>query len=104
RQACAPVEGPDLPVRAFRDRGGQVQVLLSHHENYRLIGPTLSRLRVDCRPVLSSVEDSDPRAYGDRRWIASVFTRDGKTVWALIHEEFQGNRHPGRCPSGSYYR
>jgi hypothetical protein len=104
RQACVPAEGPDLPVRAFRDSRGRVQMLLPHYANFRLIGPTLQRLRPDCQPVMVSAADGRPAAYNDRDWIASVFTRDGRTIWALVHDEFQGNRHPGRCPSGSYYR
>lgn len=95
---------PDQPARAFRDFRGRVQLLLSHYVNYRLIGRSLGRLRPDCVPVMSSSENPRPAAFADRQWISSVFTRDGRTVWALVHDEYQGNLHPGRCPSGSYYR
>lgn len=104
REACAPAESPDLPARVFRDGSGRVQLLLSHYENYRLIGPSLGRLHPDCHPVMGSIEDGRPSAFADMEWIGSVFTRNGRTVWALVHDEYQGNRHPGRCPSGSYYR
>jgi hypothetical protein len=104
RDACARAEAPDLPARAFRDYRGRVQVLLSRYENYRLIGSSLRRLRTDCRPVMSSGEDERPSTFSDREWIGSLFTRDGRTIWALVHDEYQGNRHPGRCASGSYYR
>src|SRR6187549_1165737 len=102
--ACAPVEQPDLPARAFRDARGRVQLLLSSYETFRLIGPSLDRLRTDCRPVLRSPEDPDPSRYRDRRWIASPYTEDGRRVWALVHHEYQGHRHPGRCPQRSYFR
>lgn len=102
-QACVPGNYPDLPARAFRDFRGRVQVLLSHYVNYRLVGPSLDRLRPDCSPVMTSAEDPRPSAFADRQWIASIFTRDGRTIWALVHDEYQGNRHPRRCPSGSYY-
>jgi hypothetical protein len=104
REACATAETPDLPARAFRDHRGRVQVLVSHYENYRLIGSGLGRLRTDCHPVMSSNGAARPSRFSDREWIGSLFTRDGRTVWALVHEEYQGNRHSGRCPSGSYYR
>jgi hypothetical protein len=102
-QACAVTQSPDLPVRAFRDDRGQVQLLLSSFDNYRLLGPSLGRLSVDCRPVLLSARRHHPSAYRDRQWIASPYTEDGRHIWALVHNEFQGNHHPGRCPGGRYF-
>ncbi len=102
--ACEPMMYPDLPARAFRDYRGQVQLLISHFDNFRLIGPSLDQLAVDCNPVLLSHRSALPSRFQDREWIGSIFTRDGKTVWALLHDEYQGNRHRGRCPSHSYYR
>jgi hypothetical protein len=104
REACISGGYPDQPVRAFRDFRGGVQILLSHYVNHRLIGPSLDRLQTDCDPVMSSPEDPRPSSFADRQWISSIFTRDGHTIWALVHDEYQGNLHPGRCPSGSYYR
>ncbi|MFL5832849.1 MAG: hypothetical protein ACJ76B_02570 [Solirubrobacterales bacterium] len=103
-EACVPQGYPDLPARAFRDELGRAQLLISHSDNFRLIGPELGRLHPDCDAVMASSEDSRPSAFADREWIASIFTRDGHNVWALVHDEYQGDRHPGRCPSGSYYR
>lgn len=104
REACSPAESPDLPARVFRDDRGRVQLLISNQENYRLIGPSLGRLRPDCHPVMGSSEDGRPSAFADMEWIGSVFTRNGRTIWALVHDEYQGNLYPSRCPSGSYYR
>lgn len=103
RQACEPAEFPDLPARAFRDYRGRVQLLLSHYENFRLIGRSLKRLRRDCHAVMRSPERSAPSRFEDREWLASLYTRDGRTIWALVDEEYQGNRHAGRCPAHSYY-
>jgi hypothetical protein len=94
---------PDLPVRAFRDFRGRTQLLLSHFDNFRMIGPSLDRLSLDCDPVMLSHKSPSVRRYEDREWIASLFTTNGKTIWALVHDEYQGNRHRGRCPSGRYY-
>jgi hypothetical protein len=104
RQACEPAEMPDLPARAFRDYRGDVQLLLSHYENFRLIGRSLEHLHRDCHAVMRSPENPSPSRFEDREWLASLFTTDGRTVWALVHEEYQGNRHPGRCVSGSYHQ
>ncbi|HET8565707.1 MAG TPA: hypothetical protein VFL77_04445 [Solirubrobacterales bacterium] len=100
--ACETMNYPDLPARAFRDFEGNVQLLISHFDNFRMTGPSLEGLAIDCRPVLSSPERAAPRRFQDRQWIASVFTRDGRSVWALVHDEYQGNRHRGRCPSHRY--
>jgi hypothetical protein len=102
RSACETFNYPDLPVRGFRDYLGQTQLLLSHFDNFRLVGPSLDQLTVDCDPVLLSDRSPRPGRFSDREWIGSIFTRDGKTVWALVHDEYQGNRHRGRCPSRRY--
>lgn len=103
-KACETMNYPDLPARAFRDFEGRTQLLLSHFDNFRLIGPSLEDLEVDCTPVMSSHRDPAPRRFADREWIGSLFTADGETVWALVHDEYQGNRHRGRCPSRRYIR
>lgn len=103
-KACETMNYPDLPARAFRDFEGRTQLLLSHFDNFRLVGPSLEELEVDCTPVMSSHRDAAPRRFADREWIGSLFTADGKTVWALVHDEYQGNRHRGRCPSRRYIR
>lgn len=100
--ACERTNIPDLPVRAFRDDRQRTQLLLSHFDNFRMIGASLADMHVDCRPVMRSGMDGTARRYDDREWLASIYTRDGKRIWALVHEEYQGHHHPGRCPSGRY--
>jgi hypothetical protein len=103
KQACEPTQVADLPARAFRDDRGRVQLLLSHFENFRMIGPSLGRLHVDCKPVMVSSDDADPSVYRDRQWIASLYTEDGRHIWALVHDEYQGSQHPGHCPQRRYH-
>jgi hypothetical protein len=104
RQRCAPGHIPDAPARAFKDADGRIQVILAHTQNRRLIGKDLRHLQPDCRVVLSSSLDADPSRYDDRQWIHSVYTADGHTVLALVHDEYQGNQHTGRCRSRKYRR
>ena len=101
-QACEPHQYPDLPARAFRDATGQVQLVLSHFTNYRMVGPSLGELRVDCTAVMASGNDPHPADFNDREWIASLYTENGRDVWALVHNEYQGHLHPGMCPGGGY--
>ncbi len=88
---CADNAIPDLPVRAFRDETGMVQLNLSFTTNYRMIGPDLDSLQVDCTPTLISNMDKDPSHFSYSEWMGSTYTLDGKTVYALIHNEFYGS-------------
>ncbi len=94
---------PDLAFRAFRDGQGLVQAILSHGTNYRLRGPDLENLTLDCQPVMRSGHDPDPARYMDAEWIAAPYTEDGRTIYALVHNEYQGHRHPGQCPQNDYF-
>ncbi len=100
---CAQYNIPDLAARAFRDASNQVHLLLSHYVNYQMVGPDLNQLTSDCQPILKSQFASDPAQYADADWVASPYTEDGKTVYALVHDEYQGHTHPGKCPSGNYF-
>ena len=104
RDACAEHHYPDLPVRAYRDAEGRVQLLLPHYETRRMSGPRLSRLSVSCDVVFGSAHDPRPLRYDDRAWLAAVWTTDGRTLRALVHAEYLGSLHPGRCPGGGLFR
>ncbi|MDR3529169.1 MAG: hypothetical protein P4L90_01240 [Rhodopila sp.] len=102
RNACDPLDIPDAPARALRTASGTVQLYASHLQNRRLVGPDLLNLSTDCRVVFQGNERDDPAAFDDRAWIASLYTPDGQTIFAAIHNEFQGHRRPALCPSGQY--
>ncbi|HLF03509.1 MAG TPA: hypothetical protein VI547_16105, partial [Anaerolineales bacterium] len=100
---CEREQIPDLAVRAFRDRAGQVQLITSHYVNYRMTGPDLNQLTPDCRPVMRSDRNADPAMFNDHEWLASLYTEDGQTIYALVHVEYQGHTHLGQCPSNDYF-
>ena len=100
RDSCEPRDIPDTPARAFRDATGRVQLIASHYVNRREVGPDLDHLAHRCEVIMRSGYDPLPRNYDDREWIASPYTLNGKTIFALVHEEYQGYNHPGACPSG----
>lgn len=102
KDACSIHDYPDLPTRAYRDANGQVQLVVSHFVNRRMSGPSLGNLRHSCDILLRSHNDPRPARFDDRQWIAAPYTIDGRTVYALLHNEYQGHRHPGRCRSGVY--
>lgn len=101
--ACEPEHIPDLAVRAWRDASDRVHLLLPHDRTRAMVGPTLDDVTVDCTVLMSSTTDADPAAFADREWLAATHTVDGTTVYALVHNEYQGHRHPGVCPSGDYF-
>ncbi len=100
---CADHNIPDLAFRAFRDADGQVQAILSSDNNYRMTGSDLNILTVDCKPVMTSKHNDDPSQFTDAQWVAAPYTVDGQTIYALVHNEYQGHMHPGQCPQNDYF-
>ncbi len=102
RDACDGHDVPDVPARAFRDADGGIVMFALHYENRALRGPDFDRLKVDCKVVFRGSGSAEPAAYDDKAWIAATWTRDGRTVAALLHHEYQGNTHAGRCALKDY--
>lgn len=100
---CDDEDIPDLPARAFRDDSEQVQLIATHFIARRSIGSSLDELQHDCTIVANSVYNADPSQYSDKEWLASLYTEDGKTIYALQHNEYQGHTHQGQCISGEYF-
>jgi len=94
---CEPNDIPDAPARAFRDSSGRVQLISSHYTTRRMIGADLNSVQHSCSVLLSSVKNADPAAFNDKVWLASPYTRNGRAVFGLLHDEYQGATHPNRC-------
>jgi hypothetical protein len=102
RDGCDAVDIPDAPARAIRTASGLVQLYAPHFHNRRLVGTDLLHVANDCRVVYEGSERDDPAAFDDRAWITSLYTPDGGTIFAAVHNEFQGHRRPALCPTGKY--
>jgi hypothetical protein len=102
RERCAETHVPDTPARAFRDAAGTVRLIATHHANRAFSGPTLDALTPECEVLLASDRIDDPAARDDLTWLASTYTLDGETVYALAHHEYLGHLRPGRCTGTSY--
>ena len=98
--ACDPSDYPDTAARAFRDANGNVQLIASHQTTRRSAGRDLGGLRHVCNVAMKSGNNPDPAQYDDTEWVSSTYTLDGKRVYALVHDEYHGWAHPGRCPYG----
>ncbi|MEO1747085.1 MAG: hypothetical protein AAFR27_00440 [Pseudomonadota bacterium] len=103
--SCDPAHIPDLPTRAFRDADDQIQLIVAHYDTRRMSGPDFDTLTVSCDLLMRSTGATDPSLFADKEWISGLYTEDGKTVHALVHNEFQGNAIGGAvCPSGEYIK
>lgn len=102
RDACDGADVPDAPLRAFRNAAGGIVAFGMHDVNRALRGPSLDRLKLDCRIVLGSGHDPDPAAYDDHNWITATWTGDGRVIDALVHHEYHADEHPGRCAFKDY--
>jgi hypothetical protein len=95
--ACEQVDIPDLPARAFRDADNRTQLISTHYVSRRFLGWDLNGVRHKCDVLMRSNANADPAAFDDRQWLSSPFTIDGRTVYALVHHEYQGWRRPDVC-------
>lgn len=100
---CATLDIPDLPARAFRDADGNVQLISSHLETRRMIGPSLDDVTRDCTVLMTSDHDPDPSLFDDNQWIAAPYTEDGTTIYALVHQEYHGWEHGSDCASDDHF-
>lgn len=100
--ACDRRDIPDAPARAIRLADGKVQLYATDQVNRLNAGPDLLHLRHDCAVIMKGAASDDPAAYDDRAWIASPWTPDGRTIWAIVHNEFHGHARPALCPTGRY--
>ena len=102
---CEDLNIPDISSRAIRNADGLVQLYIGHYVTYRMVGPDLEHLEMDCsQPVFTSSFDSDPARFDEASWIAAPYTDDGRTVYAVIHNEYRGSvfQPDGLCPKGDY--
>jgi hypothetical protein len=102
KDRCAKTDIPDAPPRAFRDADGRIHLLATHQDNRQFVGPDFDRLSHPCAVIYEGEHADSPGAFDDRQWLAAFQTDDGRTIHALVHNEYQGNLHKGACPSGRY--
>jgi hypothetical protein len=103
RDACRPDDTPDAAARAFRDAGGRVHLFATTLTNFGYLGSNLNHQKRVCQIVFQGANADDPARFDDREWLTSFWTTDGKTVFALVHNEFQGNRRLSLCPTRRYF-
>jgi hypothetical protein len=96
-----PFHIPDAPVRAFRDDQERVQLILASRHTRRMLGASLDTVAVEpsCATILPSHEHQEPATYDNLEWITATYTSDGRTIHALLHNEYHGWEHEPECES-----
>lgn len=102
RDRCDKADIPDTPLRAFKRDDGEIVAFSSHYVVRAEVGKGLASLVHRCSIVFKSNENPDPSQFNDRIWISAIWSTDGKHVFALGHQEFQAQRHKGRCAFTEY--
>lgn len=97
KERCQEWHVPDAPLRAFRNDRGEVVAFASHYRNRALIGPSLDRIRTVCSISFEAKNSADPSQFSDKSWIAATWTANGRDVYALMHDEYHADKHPGAC-------
>jgi hypothetical protein len=97
KDSCSDVDIPDQPLRAFRDKTGNIVAIASHYVNRALVGTSFRTLHHDCRVRYKSEDSPEPRTFLNQTWLSSLWTDDGLHITALAHNEFHGDRFVGKC-------
>ena len=95
-EGCDGHDVADLSARAFRDAKDQIVMFALHYMNRPMRGPSLDALKLDCRIAYASPNSADPAAWSSQNWIAGTWTRDGRTIEAIVHHEYHAEHHK-RC-------
>ncbi len=100
-QNCEDNDITDEPARAFKDDTGKIQLMNTHHVNYRWIANTTldSPYTHPCTKTMSSSNNCTASNFNMKEWLASPWTPDGKTIYALVHMEYQAGSCVSECPS-----
>src|SRR3990172_2816003 len=78
----------DVPVTAFRRKGGSVVVIAGNQNNYFLEGPSVDQARrTSCNSLVEPVNDPDPSHFTARRWLFAIFAKSYDFVLGFVHNE-----------------
>ena len=97
---------PDAALKAVKLPDGGILGFAPSDANLVYTGQSIDRLRHrGCNPVFLEGHESDPAKFSDRQWLVSPLFLGGGTIYALVHNEYQGARYNEACrkrlPPGS---
>ena len=101
-QKCNEEDIPDTTPQFFIDAEGNVQLIATHYTARRSIGSNLDEVQHKCDVIFNSHYNPVPRMYDDYEWLHSSYTLDGRTIYNIVHTEYQGWNH-NNCQSSSVF-
>jgi hypothetical protein len=97
KERCDEWDVPDAPLRAFRNAQGGVTAFASNDNSLVYNGSSVLDIKHSCHSALTSHEKVDPSAYSGLAFVTSVWTDDGNTINALIHNEYHADHFANSC-------
>ncbi len=96
---CAVLDLPDVYAHPIRTAQGIMLVSGNAPNNYFMFGRDFSTLRRSCDAVLVSGDKWPVDSFDHQEWITSVYSEDGTTIHALVHNEYH-DPYSRKCKPG----
>lgn len=85
---CAELDLPDVHAHPIRTKDGIMLVSGNAPDNYFMFGNDFNTLKRSCDPVFKSGDKWEVDSFDHQEWITSVYSDDGVTIHALVHNEY----------------
>ncbi len=95
---CAELDLPDVYAHAVRTPDGIVLASGNAPDNHFLFGPCFNTLERSCIPVFQSGDQWPVETFDHQEWITSLYSEDGVTIHALVHNEYHDPYAPNCKP------
>jgi len=96
---CAVLDLPDVYAHPIRTPQGIMLVSGNAPDNYFMFGRDFNSLRRSCEAVLVSGDKWPVDSFDHQEWITSVYSEDGVTIHALVHNEYH-DPYSRKCKPG----
>lgn len=89
---------PDAPPRFVRLKNNKIMMLAAHHNNIPwFTSDGVEFARQSCHSVLKSGLNPNPAAFNNHNWILGFYTKDGRDIFSLVHNEYHGAAYIPAC-------
>ena len=99
KDSCAVLDLPDVYAHPIRTPEGIVLVSGNAPDNYFMFGKDFNSLKRSCDPVFISGDKWPVDSFDHQEWITSVYSEDGITIHALVHNEYH-DPYSRKCKPG----
>jgi len=99
KDRCAELDLPDVYAHPIRTPEGIVLVSGNAPDNYFMFGKDFNSLKRSCDPVFISGDKWPVDSFDHQEWITSVYSEDGITIHALVHNEYH-DPYSRKCKTG----